>query len=105
MNNDYDVCPECLTVLGEEQSPDTLNCGCNSGFHISWWNLREYAPYLPIKPVIGRKYTLKPITMLTPPDVIRLLVIDDDYLQSQYNPKVKTSSIQYVFEERTEAIN
>lgn len=87
MNKDYSVCPECLMVLGEMLSQDSLNCGCNSGYLISWWALREYASYLPIKPVIGRAYAIKPITMLTPPDIIRLLISCDDDLFSKYNPK------------------
>lgn len=98
MNNDYNVCPECLMVLSENDSPDILDCGCNSDRVISWWHLREYASYLPIKPVIGRAYLLQPITMLTPPDIIRLLIIDDDFLSSQYNPDVRVSNpVQYTF--------
>lgn len=104
MNKDYNVCPECLMVLGQNLSPDGLDCGCNSGRVISWWALREYASYLPINPVVGRIYKLKPITMLTPPDIIRLLIIDGDFLRSQYNPEVTVSNaVQYNAAERIEA--
>ena len=35
MNKDYDVCPECLTVLGESLAPDRVDCGCESDRVIS----------------------------------------------------------------------
>lgn len=86
MMEDYNVCSKCLMVLGVDGGVLVEDC-CENPYRslMSWWVLREYAPYLPLQPIIGKKYELKPITV-SPADIIRLMTeTTEDDLNLKYN--------------------
>lgn len=87
MLEDYNVCSKCLMVLGTQDGELLVENCCGNPYRslMSWWVLREYAPYLPLQPIIGKKYELKSIT-LSPADIVHLITETcEDSLNLKHN--------------------